>query len=258
MKRWNLNSWRGFINADIWLFSVIWYELLLHHSGNLSMVLQSPKMCTAEGQYVISMTIITLETVSTKKILDTLGFRPPGGQWVDCERASLLRKCGLQQDLELVMQVLNFPQLWYNTIARCSTKLEVLSSIAFDKDLISLVIKCIKVTRPLLKCVNGKGYGRRIWVFNKYLWDNFNSDKLNLNLGVITKFSEEESILKQYLSILSPFHPHREYLFSEAGNVAELISVIPAANDVSEHSLTLNNLSRLICVQTWPKLIEIA
>ena len=40
--------------------------LILNHTDNLSKALQSPKLSASEEQHILSMTVITLETLGNK------------------------------------------------------------------------------------------------------------------------------------------------------------------------------------------------
>ncbi len=177
----------SYMESFDFFFGVTLGELILCHSDNLSMTLQSPNMSAAEAQQVVSMTVKTLkkmrsaETVkffwtNTTRSADELGVNEP----------TLPRKRRMPKRFEVGNSQGEFH----------STAEDHYRQIYYEA--LDLIISCIenrfnqpgyniyrKLQDLLLKCVNGISYEEEFQFVSQFYHNDLNSEQLRLHLQLL-------------------------------------------------------------------------
>ena len=225
------------------LFGVLLGELLFRHSDNLSKALQSSHMSAAEGQKVAAMTVKTLESLRTEENFKLFWAKAVKmGSDIGVDEPVLPRRRKAPKRYRIGSSEGEFPEnaeVMYRQIFYEVLDL-IVTSIKGRFDQSGYRVYC-KLEDLLVKAARKEDYSEELEFVTAFYREDIDSDRLKMQLDVLSSNFPEDSSLHDLQSILKYLkelsHPQRT-LMSEVCTLASLILVMPASNAVSERSFS--------------------
>ena len=223
-------------------FGLVLGELVLRHSDNLSMTLQSVQISAAEGQKVADMTVTTLQSIRSDANFDLF--------WSKVTR--------MASDCEVEDPVLprrrKRPRRYEDGSAEGHFPTDVKSfyrSIYFEAlDLVTSAIKArfdqpgyqvySKLEALLVNGANNEEFSEELIFVTEFYKDDFDSAQLEMQLKVMSSNLPQvpPNDFSSVLNYLRSISTSQRVLLSQVCKLASLILVMPSTNASSERSFS--------------------